>query len=188
MANIPCLPCTANWHYECANLIYDADLSTDGAEVFLCCCGANGGVTVIGPEGRQLKSNEEIKDVESTGRKRAAQAKPIGEGAICEWAGLKYAGGGELPIIGCPGNIASDRHHGPDKSTLNNAPENLHAICDFCHNRWHTLNDVFYPKQRPANGAPFLPLSGNVKPHDPDTKATQQEIAANEERWRKRSG
>jgi hypothetical protein len=180
-----CLPCIAGWHNECVSLIFSVDLSTDDAEVFLCCCSEKSTVT-IAPEGRQLKSNEEIRDVESTGRKRAAQAKPIVEGMICEWANLKFAGGGVLPVVGCAGNIASDRHHGPDKSTLNNSAENLHAICDHCHNRWHTLNDPFYPKERPANGAPFLPLTGEPKAHDPITKATPEEVAANEKRWSKK--
>jgi len=50
----------------------------------------------------------------------AAKAAPIKPGSVCEWAWLLQAGGGVVPIMGCPGRPASDRHHGPDKNTLNN--------------------------------------------------------------------
>jgi len=128
-----------------------------------------------------------MKDVESTGRKRAVLAKPINPGDICEWAGLKNAGGGVMPIIGCEGNAATNVHHGPDKSVLNNDPDtNLHKICATCHNRWHTINDPFYPAKRPEGGAPFLPLSGEVIPHDAETKATPEEIVAFNKKWSKK--
>ena len=42
--------------------------------------------------GGQVKEDEELTDVLSTGRKRAAQLFPLEEGMICEWAGLLNAG------------------------------------------------------------------------------------------------
>ena len=131
-----------------------------------------------------IKVGEEMKDPTSTGRKRAAEAAPITVGMVCEWKQLKEAGGGPEPIKGCPGNPATDRHHGPDKSVLNNEVGiNLHRICSTCHNRWHTANDKYYGKSkddRPANGAEWLPnpvfLDDLVsKPHNSVDKMTQQE-------------
>jgi hypothetical protein len=46
--------------------------------------------------------------------------------------------------MGCISGLQRARHHGPDKSTLNNEVGNVHRICDYCHNRWHTLNDEGY--------------------------------------------
>jgi hypothetical protein len=100
---------------------------------------------------------------------------PITPGMVCEWAGLKRAGGGVIPIIGCVGRPASDRHHGPDKNTMNNAEGNLHRICDHCHNTWHALNDPHYG-ERPEHTKPFLPLTGECAKHDSVTKATTIEI------------
>lgn len=121
-----------------------------------------------------VKDLSQYKDPLSTGRKRAAQMYPIELGMVCEWAGLKYAGGGTTPIVGCIGRPASDRHHGPDKNTMNNAPGNVHRICDFCHNTWHALNDPDYG-ERPDHTQPFLP-KGEWSQHDAETKATQAEI------------
>ena len=82
--------------------------------------------------GAPEKEGTSMKDVLSTGRKRAADAAPIEGGLVCEWAMLKEAGGGIEPIQGCPGNPATDRHHGPDKSVLNNTVGvNLHRICSW---------------------------------------------------------
>lgn len=134
--------------------------------------------------GAPLKLGESMKDVLSTGRKRAALEAPIEEGTICEWATLKYAGGGVKPIVGCAGNFASDRHHGPNKSTLENTPGiNLHRICDHCHNRWHTANDQYYGKERPANGADWLPINEPYNEHDGQTLADPAEINAHEIWW-----
>lgn len=131
----------------------------------------------------RFKEASEVTDVTSTGRKRAAAAYPITEGMICEWAKLARSGGGHRPIIGCVGNPATDIHHGPDKNTLNNTPENVHRICANCHNRWHAANDPFYGK-RPAGTVPFIPLDGyDWGPHDSDTKATDAQIAASEIYW-----
>lgn len=131
----------------------------------------------------RIKAPSEITDVQSTGRKRAALAYPITEGMVCEWARLKKAGGGVTPVIGCNGNIATDRHHGPDKNTLNNTEGNVHRICATCHNRWHAANDEFYG-ERPGGTEPFIPLGGHSwSPHDGTTKATDEEVVQNELYW-----
>lgn len=120
-------------------------------------------------------------DPESTGRKRAAKAIPDEQlsGMICEWALLKEAGGGQFPIRGCHGNKATDRHHGPDKNTLNNERRiNLHAICSFCHNEWHAKNDSTYEGVRPKDDTPWVPV-GEYKLHNPDgPKLTVKEAIA----------
>lgn len=134
--------------------------------------GADSGYIADGYEA--AKDLNQYKDPLSTGRKRAAQMYPIAPGQVCEWAGLKAAGGGVVPIVGCVGRPASDRHHGPDKNTMNNAPGNVHRICDFCHNTWHALNDPHYG-DRPDHTLPFLP-AGEWFEHDPNTKASMDEI------------
>jgi hypothetical protein len=124
------------------------------------------------------KDISEYKDPLSTGRKRAATMYPIAAGQVCEWANLKRAGGGVVPIVGCLGRPASDRHHGPDKNTMNNAADNVHRICDYCHNTWHALNDPHYG-DRPDHTQPFIPI-GEIGvdwfAHDAITKATVEEI------------
>jgi hypothetical protein len=172
----PCPPCICGWHFECYEANYD-----EGS----CCC--NGLVdelieTTEVKRGGPTKPDELVTDVTSTGRKRAAVMYPIEEGMICEWANLRFAGGGIKPIIGCEGRPASARHHGPDKDTLNNNPGNVHRICVFCHVRWHTRNDEFYGK-RPSPGNSYLPSTGDYKIHDPNTKATELEVAKNEIYW-----
>lgn len=181
-----CIPCVVGFHHECFNIEIGA--SDDAGAFFVCCCDNSDAATIkpSNPEGifeRALKEADQIKDPTSTGRKRAVLVKPINEGDICEWAGLALAGGGVVPIVGCQGNLATNVHHGPDKDTLNNALENLHKICATCHNRWHTVNDPFYPKVRPPGGTPFVPELLTMKPHDPDTKATEAQITAHEKKW-----
>jgi len=139
--------------------------------------------------GRPMSEPSEITDIVSTGRKRAAMMYPIFKDMKCEWSGLRYAGGGVEPIIGCDGNIIQpskgpdkgDRHHGPDKNVINNAPDNVHRICSKCHNRWHALNNPYYGERPPAD-EPFLPLQ-DYKDHDSETKATAEEIKENEHYW-----
>lgn len=121
------------------------------------------------------KNISEYKDPISTGRKRASEMYPITTGMACEWANLKEAGGGVVPIVGCIGRAATDRHHGPDKNTMNNAEGNVHRICSFCHNAWHGINDPFYG-ERPAPDKPFVPVEGQSKEHNPLTKASTEEI------------
>ena len=127
-------------------------------------------------------------DPKSTGRKRAVivieeAGRSITQGKPCEWRGLRHAGGGVFPIIGCGDGLARDIHHGPDKNTLNNDPANLHVICSRCHNRWHARNDPTFAEDVP--GTTWLP-EGEWTKHDPDTKATVTEIAENEEYYRKK--
>lgn len=94
---------------------------------------------------RNAKSSDRnLKDQQSTGRKRAAKLFPLDEDANCEWKMLKLAGGGQFPIMGCLRGTQQARHHGPDKNTLNNHTGNVHRICHLCHNRWHSANDENY--------------------------------------------
>lgn len=130
------------------------------------------------------KDPSEYKDANSTGRKMAAHVAPITPGLVCEWAWLAAAGGGVVPILGCPGRPASDRHHGPDKNTLRNTlGVNLHRICDWCHNQWHAKNDPFYgPRPTREDGTvdasvPFEPMAGFTNhPHDAITRAADQDV------------
>lgn len=187
----PCLFCRSGFHNECEKswlVEFDDE----------CCCGGEvkfdqaGNVVItettadiidgkdvdggyLGDAHAGTKSLGDYKDPVSTGRKLAAQAAPIEPGLVCEWAGLARAGGGVVPIVGCIGRAASDRHHGPDKNTMNNAVGiNLHRICDHCHNTWHALNDPFYG-ERPDQSKPFIP-EGECLPHDPHTRATTEQI------------
>lgn len=147
------------------------------------------------PVGRPLSDPEDIKDVTSTGRKRAAALHPILEGMRCEWAGLKFAGGGTFPLVGCDGHLLKkkgkqegdvwqgDLHHGPDKNVLHNTPGvNLHAICNQCHKRWHELNDKTYRTPRPAAGQTWTP-EGEYYGHDPMTASTEEDREMNEQWW-----
>ena len=193
----PCFHCRSGFHNECIMVWHFEDMD--------CCCGGEVKFTATGEvkdngqdEGIQghssaskevdtgyisdgydgHKSLADYKDPISTGRKRAAEMYPIQAGMVCEWAGLRSAGGGYYPIVGCVGRPASDRHHGPDKNTMNNAPDNLHRICDFCHNTWHALNDPHYG-ERPEHTKPFIPqgeLNVDWFLHDSVTKATMEEI------------
>lgn len=169
-----CMPCAAALHYECS--------------VSPCCCNKSGPVIVKLPVAKSLpeartegyKDASLLKDPQSTGRKAAAVEYKITPGMLCEWAGLRSAGGGQFPIVGCGGNPAKHRHHGPDKNTLNNAPGNVHRICHFCHNRWHARNDPGYnsrldPDKRPE---PF-------HEHDAETKATPEQIILAASEWKR---
>jgi hypothetical protein len=119
---------------------------------------------------RTYKDDSALKDQQSTGRKRAAKMYPLDTEADCEWQMKKNCGGGKLPIIGCLNGKQEARHHGPDKNTLNNEKGNVHRICHFCHNRWHTLNDPDY-----VWGAIY-------DPHNP-RMASPVDVALNEEFW-----
>jgi hypothetical protein len=143
-----------------------------------------------GVVGRPPLEGEDMKNVLATGRKRAEAVAPIWDGMVCEWKGLAAAGGGVLPIVGCPGYPAHHRHHGPDKSVLNNTVGlNLHRVCDFCHVRWHTANDIFYgpngEADRPPAGLPWVP-DVEYAPHDRDTQATPAEVEASDLAWKSR--
>lgn len=129
--------------------------------------------------GRKQKPNSRLKNPMRTGRLRANSVKPIKPGDTCEWAGLKFAGGGIVPIVGCLGNAAVTVHHGPDKDWLNNNEENLHKLCKDCHTAYHKFNDPFYDWKRPEPGTPFYfreEVLDRVVPHDKETKATKTEM------------
>jgi hypothetical protein len=144
-----------------------------------------------------------LTDPESTGRKRMVEMYPIAVGQVCEWAGMKNAGGEFMPvgIIGCVNNPATDLHHGPDKNTLNNEKasrgvgdrENIHVICSECHNSTHAANDDFYPPyDRVADqDRPWLPRYPEGWEPTPMVEATVEELFAEEQRRdadRKRRG
>lgn len=153
-----------------------------------------------GSVGGQVKDGKEVKDVLSTGRKRAAMLMPIMQGMFCDWAGLKWAGGGAHPIVGCKETRLApvksnddlpqgdwsrgELHHGPDKSVLNNAVgRNLHAICSSCHHRWHVLNDPTYEGGRPnAAHLQWVP-SESYYAHDGQTRASDEDYQASEAWW-----
>jgi hypothetical protein len=196
-----CLSCRLGHHDECDD--FWLNFEDKSFEWLTCCCGGDfdrydfmfkqkqvqgllsvGGSYLSGNSEDEVfetyiddfqgtKAPEEYKDPVSSGRKIAAKVAPIPAGMVCEWAWLENAGGGVQPIIGCPGRPASDRHHGPDKNTLNNVlVTNLHRICDWCHNQWHAKNDPFYG-ERPDASKPFIP-DGECQPHDPFTRATDE--------------
>jgi len=140
-----------------------------------------------GVPGAKPVPDDQLKKPVTAGRARAEDLAIIPEGYVCEWAMLDQAGGGVFPIIGCAGNIACDRHHGPDKDTLNNSIGiNLHRICDTCHNRWHALNDVCYEPERPKEYPyTYLPKPGlDWSQHDRLTRADPDDIQRSEQWWK----
>jgi hypothetical protein len=170
----------------------------DEPDALLCCCET---VSLI-PEpkerlgvGRPMLDPNDITDIKSTGRKRAAMVAPIFDGMVCEWAGLKYAGGGVQPIVGCLGTLiteakgSGERHHGPDKNVLNNSVGvNLHRICQNCHKRWHALNDPYYAPVRPDASEQYLPLTEHVSfAHDPITQASDEDKDLSVDYWMTRT-
>ena len=166
-----CPPCQTLDHLFCTK----PDLNNDQQCYHCCCVALSKDVPSVSNTGG-FKDAADITDVQSTGRKRAAQMYPISEGMICEWSYLKFAGGGVLPISGCLDNKATNIHHGPDKNTLNNTSVNVHRICSFCHNYWHGQNDKYYGV-RPAGTEPFIPI-GDASWSLPDakTRSTMEEI------------
>lgn len=204
-----CLACKNGWHAECI----DSRPFADGFSTCCCYEVSTMAAQPQSPipaiqvldTRRAEKADEDIKDQTSTGRKRAAAMYPLPSvesgGMVCEWANLAMAGGGVQPIVGCEGNVIADTkekvlnedgsvriwpgniHHGPDKSTLNNVPSNVHRVCPVCHNRWHALNDPYYSKIRPDAGMPHIPLSGEMKLHDAETQASPMEIAWSRDYW-----
>ena len=197
-AFVRCIPCVIGMHAECI----DSEPTEDG--LIACCCGGTNIASFEahqgGEVGRPMKEPSEIDDIRSTGRKRAAKIAPIFDGMVCEWAGLKFAGGGVVPIVGCSGNtIATAKstvearskgadsvgrlHHGCDKNTLNNTPGiNLHRVCEECHQRWHAMNNSYYEDTRPDAGQQWFPGVPYFL-HDASTQATEQEISDSAEWW-----
>lgn len=122
----------------------------------------------------------------SAGRKELSRNVEIPDGYQCEWAGLAKAGGGVVTIVGCrpeEERLAECKHHGPDKSTLNNEPNNFHLLCTRCHNRWHQLNNNYYGI-RPEDNGTYLPKNGILILHDPVTKATEEDYVRTENYWK----
>lgn len=166
-----CLYCPQQLHFMCG----------DGE----CCCGGettelpdlNLEETTTGkrPRGRPMKT-EGFTDLLSTGRKRAAKLYAIQPGQICDWAWKKNCGGGVEPIVGCSGRLARDIHHGPDKSVLNNSPDNISVICSFCHNLYHWRNDQYYMGERPKDGSAWTPVGDIIHALSEIEDATKEEI------------
>lgn len=155
-----CIDCGRGFHFACKEIP--------------CCCNQDTVIEEEDADSRKIntyKRDSTLKDQQSTGRKRAAALFPLDREASCEWQGLRYAGGGRFPIVGCSSGLQQARHHGPDKNTLNNEEGNVHRICHRCHNRWHTKNDDGYDWGDPG------------KPHDDKTKATLEEIVESEFYW-----
>lgn len=195
----PCLACVVGLFEECRN-----PREVEDAPGFIIPCGVWLGATTEpartergrGLVGRPLSEPDAITDPTSTGRKRAASLHPILDGMVCDWSGLRHAGGGVVPILGCNGNVLKaskgkhegnvwqgDLHHGPDKNVLNNTPGvNLHAICNQCHKRWHRLNDPYFHEPRPSAGTVWVPEHPYYL-HDPMTGFTEDEWRIVEEWW-----
>lgn len=196
-----CMSCVVGLHHECWEPEPKDEI------LWQCCCWRNddpdaqGFIDTVAAVGRPVAGVDEITDVLSTGRKRAAMMAVIFPGMLCDWAGLRYAGGGPHPIVGCKGNRIADvkrnadlpenadargeRHHGPNKNVLDNSVGvNLHRVCASCHQHWHTMNDKYYG-DRPADaGAPFEPLPEHESyKHDSTTLATDAEIEESEKWW-----
>lgn len=121
--------------------------------------------------GGEPKKRKELKDSESTGRKRAAKLYPINSNLDCEWKGKKNCGGGRRPIIGCIDGKQEHRHHGPVKKTTYNHEGNVHRICASCHVRWHEINDLVYDLD-----------DYNKLPHMPEP-ASLEEVTQNHLDW-----
>lgn len=196
-----CPACAAGFPEECSNPKY---IDIEGSEDIIPCSVeftqliSVGGPKEKGNPGRPTLGPGEVTDPKSTGRKRAAMLAPILTGQVCGWANLRHAGGGVVPILGCNGHQLiekkggdeeqgfwqGDRHHGPDKNTLNNSVGmNLHSICVDCHHRWHALNDRFYDEDgRPSAEFAFVPVEGYYL-HDPLTTFTDEEFELAEAWW-----
>jgi hypothetical protein len=138
--------------------------------------------TVSSLIGRPPKDENDMTDPESAGRKRAAALLPKDEliNMICEWSMLKEAGGGVFPIKGCQNNKATDRHHGPNKNTLDNERgTNIPAICALCHNSCHAAKDATYVGERPKDSTPWVP-NQPYKAHNSEDKMTLKESLVEE--------
>lgn len=197
-----CLACAAGLYEECTN----PEVVQDYTGEWIIPCAVRFqfveqevAVKRKGEIGRPLSDPSAITDPLSTGRKRAKIAIPGQTGMVCQWAGLKWAGGGVQPIVGCAGNKLAEfkknedkpegidsrieRHHGPNKAVLDNAVGvNLHGICSDCHHRWHELNDDAYEGTRPPAEFEWLPAEPYYA-HDPFTKADDEEREMSESWW-----
>lgn len=199
-----CYACSVGLFEECENPTTVESTTTNGEYIIPCYYKFDqlsiGTEPRTGGVGGSVKDGKDIKDILSTGRKRAAMLLPIMQGQFCDWAGLKWAGGGAHPIVGCrdtrlapvkknedlpEGDYSrGELHHGPDKSVLNNAVgRNLHAICSSCHHRWHELNDPDYEGGRPnaahLQWVPAVPYYG----HSFAEGATDEDFEASDAFW-----
>jgi hypothetical protein len=161
---VTCLACGRGFHRECKKCqkgkchAKEVSSPTEHEE----------NAETLGPRDSKKRN---LKDPESTGRKRAAQLYPIDPDASCEWKGLRNCGGGRRPIIGCLDGKQQDCHHGPVKTTTRNELGNVHRICKACHVHWHELNDLIYDVKE-----------YNLLPHDP-VPAEDMEIIQNTLDW-----
>lgn len=192
---VVCGPCAVGYHWECSSPTEEGQchctVTPTVAEgpVGMTLEDALRGSSEVKERGGQIKEAANVKDLESTGRKRAARLYPIpkeGEPGYpmgCEWRELSSAGGGVIPIIGCIDGFAVAIHHGPDKNTLSNFVGNVHRICATCHNRWHTVNDKYYSGERPPGNTPYLPLEEHDFVSHSTDRATKELMAASEAAW-----
>lgn len=131
----PCVPCGRNFHCECRK----------GCRK--CHPKEKKETTNSEPTAPTQRKKNNLRDAESTGRKRAARLYPINPDAACQWQGKKNCGGGKRPIVGCLSGLQKHRHHGPIKNTTRNEEGNVHLICTGCHGHWHELNDLVYDQK-----------------------------------------
>lgn len=184
-----CGPCTVGYHFECwyPSSTGECHCLSDSLAVLI--NNDNTPPYEKKERGGQIKEMANVTDLESTGRKRAAKLYPIpkeGEAGYplpCEWRNLLNAGGGITPIIGCVAGMAKNIHHGPDKNTLSNFVGNVHRICPDCHNRWHTANDRYYPRERPQGDVSYVPVGREYDKHDGISKASPEQLANNVVGW-----
>jgi hypothetical protein len=155
---VACTACGREFHEECATNCHD--------------CHEHRIREAIAKIGAPVKSDDQVTDVLSTGRKRAAKmyGDLMDKTLPCEWRGKKNVGGG-IAIFGCINGFRQDIHHGPDKTTTNNSRANVHLICKKCHKRWHTVNDPVYDRDK------YL-----LTKHEP-FDATHDELYAYELKW-----
>jgi len=144
-----CVSCLQGFHSEC-NFPNECCCNESSPESLLSVVQAPGLTTELDIPSGGFTTAEEyyattgLKDPHSTGRKRAKELYPLDYDAPCEWRYLKFAGGGESPIVGCTSGKQQSRHHGPNKSTVCNEEGNVHRICHDCHNVYHGINDPGY--------------------------------------------
>lgn len=162
---MPCISCGRGFHDECHDCQTCHGIIEDQVNNL-----ATVGNAYQPRQGSRELPDHLVTDIYSTGRKRAARDFPLNRMAPCEWRGLKNVGGG-MPIVGCVNGYQQDRHHGPDKTTTNNDPSNVHRICKKCHKRWHYTNDAVYDQQ-----------SWSETKHEPE-EATEEELKEYERRW-----
>lgn len=155
-----CVPCGRGFHGECRKGCAKCHPEPVVEQTVSLAGRGNNEQDVKTPK----RNKENLRDPESTGRKRAARLYPIESDAPCEWRGLRNCGGGRRPIVGCLSGNQQHRHHGPVKDTTRNESGNVHRICDDCHLHWHELNDLVYDE-----------ADYRLLPHQPEP-ATEQEI------------